>query len=117
MTLIIHVDEKAPRFRGAFSSFVPQKTTGRWRCGKYRLNYGKRPLIMGILNVTPDSFSDGGLFLNTSKAVDQAMRMAEEGADIIDIGGESTRPGALPVSLEDESRRVLPVIERLARRL
>lgn len=72
---------------------------------------------MGILNVTPDSFSDGGLFLSRSKALDRAVQMEEEGADIIDIGGESTRPGSSPVSLEEECQRVLPVIEGLAKRL
>ncbi|HEY5599664.1 MAG TPA: dihydropteroate synthase, partial [Candidatus Manganitrophaceae bacterium] len=72
---------------------------------------------MGILNVTPDSFSDGGFFLNPERAVEQAVRMVEAGADLIDVGGESTRPGALPVSLEEEGRRVLPVLERLAKKL
>ncbi|MBI3802532.1 MAG: dihydropteroate synthase [Nitrospirae bacterium] len=72
---------------------------------------------MAILNVTPDSFSDGGHFFRPRKAVDQALRMEEEGADLIDIGGESTRPGALPVSSVEEARRVLPVIEQLAKRI
>ena len=76
-----------------------------------------RPLIMGILNVTPDSFSDGGLFAAHDAAIAQAERMAQEGADIIDIGGESTRPGHQPVAEEEERRRVLPVIEVLAKRL
>jgi dihydropteroate synthase len=71
---------------------------------------------MGILNVTPDSFSDGGRHADTSAAVDHALRMIDEGADFIDVGGESTRPGAEPVSLEEELRRVLPVIEQLAAR-
>ena len=69
---------------------------------------------MGIVNITPDSFSDGGKFLNHRHAVDHAKRMVDEGVDIIDVGGESTRPGAEPVSLEEERRRVLPVIEQLA---
>ena len=68
---------------------------------------------MGILNVTPDSFSDGGAFLNRDRAVDQALRMQDEGADIIDIGGESTRPGSGAVTVREEIRRVLPVIEEL----
>jgi dihydropteroate synthase len=76
-----------------------------------------RPLIMGILNVTPDSFSDGGLFAAHDAAIAQAERMAQEGADIIDIGGESTRPGHQPVAEEEERRRILPVIEVLAKRL
>ena len=73
----------------------------------------KKPLIMGILNVTPDSFSDGGLYYDTQKAVDHALLMIREGADIIDIGGESTRPFSDPVSEEDECSRVLPVITKL----
>jgi len=77
----------------------------------------KLPLIMGILNLTPDSFSDGGLFNNPDCAVDQALKMEAEGADIIDIGGESTRPGARAISAEEETGRILPVIERLSARL
>ena len=74
-----------------------------------------RPLIMGILNVTPDSFSDGGRFFSTDLAVAQARRMADEGADLIDVGGESTRPqGAIAVTVEEELRRVAPVIEALS---
>lgn len=76
----------------------------------------RRPAVMGILNVTPDSFSDGGVFLSPDKGIAQALRMAEEGADIIDIGGESTRPGAQPVSAQEEIDRVLPVIEALRSR-
>jgi dihydropteroate synthase len=72
-----------------------------------------RPVVMGVLNVTPDSFSDGGEFFDTETAVSQALRMAEEGAVFIDVGGESTRPGAAPVSASEELRRVIPVIERL----
>jgi len=82
------------------------------RCGKYTLDFS-RPLIMGILNVTPDSFSDGGQFFDVEKAVVHAKQMAADGADIIDIGGESSRPGSDPVSEEEELRRVLPVVERL----
>lgn len=72
-----------------------------------------RPLVMGILNITPDSFSDGGDFFSTEQAVDRARRMVEEGADLIDLGGESTRPGAAPVSAQEELDRVIPVIERI----
>jgi dihydropteroate synthase len=70
---------------------------------------------MGIVNVTPDSFSDGGKYESTEKAVEHALKLVEEGADILDIGGESTRPGATPVSLEDELNRVVPVIEQLSK--
>ncbi|AIQ71870.1 dihydropteroate synthase [Paenibacillus odorifer] len=84
-----------------------------YRCGNTDLELGNRTLIMGILNVTPDSFSDGGLWDHPDKAVEHALRMAAEGADIIDIGGESTRPGHQPVGLEEELARVLPVIESI----
>jgi len=82
-------------------------------CGKYKLSLDKT-LIMGILNVTPDSFSDGNLFFNFDKAVEHAKQMAIDGAQIIDIGGESTRPGSLPVTEKEEIRRVKPVVEALA---
>jgi dihydropteroate synthase len=72
------------------------------------------PLIMGVVNVTPDSFSDGGLYLDAGAAVEHGELLAGEGADILDVGGESTRPGAAPVSEEEELRRVVPVVERLA---
>lgn len=72
---------------------------------------------MGVLNITPDSFSDGGLYLNKNRAVVQALKMQDEGADIIDIGGESTRPGAKKVPVKEETRRVVPVIEELAEKL
>ncbi|MGB1885163.1 MAG: dihydropteroate synthase [Gammaproteobacteria bacterium] len=72
-----------------------------------------RPLLMGILNVTPDSFSDGGLYTNTQQAVEHALVMRAEGADIIDIGGESSRPGSMPVPVAEQIRRVVPVIEQL----
>jgi dihydropteroate synthase len=83
------------------------------RCGKFTLDLA-RPLIMGVVNVTPDSFSDGGQFLDAKQAVAHARRLIGEGVDILDIGGESTRPGAAPVTLEEERRRVLPVLEALA---
>lgn len=84
------------------------------KCSNYSLEIGKRTLVMGIVNVTPDSFSDGGQFFDTDKAIKHAKRLAKEGADIIDIGGESTRPGSDPVTLEEEMRRVIPVIEGIA---
>ena len=77
---------------------------------------GERTLIMGILNVTPDSFSDGGQFVSVDEALAHAEQMISEGADIVDVGGESTRPGGEPVSFEEEIRRVVPVIEVLSRR-
>lgn len=82
-----------------------------------KYNLSERTHIMGVLNVTPDSFSDGGKFLSIDKAVSHALKMVEEGADIIDIGGESTRPGSQPVSLEEETQRVIPVIEALAKKI
>ena len=88
----------------------------RLRTSRREMNLGERTLIMGILNVTPDSFSDGGRFDSPEKAVEEGIRMAEEGADILDIGGESTRPGSDPVSPEEEMRRVIPVIRGLASR-
>ncbi|MBM3358059.1 MAG: dihydropteroate synthase [Betaproteobacteria bacterium] len=83
------------------------------QCGKFQLSLA-RPLVMGVVNVTPDSFSDGGLYSDPGHASAHARRLIAEGADILDIGGESTRPGALPVTLDEERRRVLPVIEALA---
>ncbi|WP_028560695.1 dihydropteroate synthase [Paenibacillus pinihumi] len=80
-----------------------------------RLKLGDRTLIMGILNTTPDSFSDGGQYIEPAKAVEHARKLIAEGADIIDIGGESTRPGSQSVSLEEELRRVIPVIEAVRR--
>ena len=82
------------------------------RCGPKTLDLS-RPVVMGVLNVTPDSFSDGGRFLPVEAAVAHGVRLAEEGAAIIDIGGESTRPGAALVSVDEELRRVVPVVERL----
>lgn len=73
-----------------------------------------RPLVMGVVNVTPDSFSDGGAYLEAGAAVTHALRLVEEGADLIDVGGESTRPGAQPVSVAEELARVIPVVERLS---
>ncbi|MFZ0518567.1 MAG: dihydropteroate synthase [Acidobacteriaceae bacterium] len=84
----------------------------RWTLGKHSLALGERTLLVGVVNVTPDSFSDGGNFLSATKAVDHALRLLDEGADILDIGGESTRPGVRPpVSAQEELDRVLPVLE------
>jgi len=87
----------------------------RLRCGPHTLDLSQ-PIVMGILNVTPDSFSDGGRFIDSTRALDHAQRMLEAGAGIIDVGGESTRPGAADVSEEEEIRRVIPVIDALANR-
>jgi dihydropteroate synthase len=89
----------------------------QWELAQRSLPLGGRPCLMGILNITPDSFSDGSRYLDPFKAEDHAAQMVAEGADIIDIGGESTRPGAPPVPTDEELRRVLPIIERLARSL
>ncbi len=91
------------------------KTHYSIRCRKQTFTLGKKTILMGVLNVTPDSFSDGGLFFDKEKAISHGLRMAEEGADIIDIGGESTRPGSKPLELEEELRRVIPVIESIAK--
>jgi dihydropteroate synthase len=87
-----------------------------WRCRDHLFEIGSRALVMGIVNVTPDSFSDGGRFESTAAAVDQALRLVDEGADILDIGGESSRPGAQPVSLDEELARVIPVVREVSRR-
>lgn len=85
-----------------------------WRCGKYELKFD-RPRIMGVLNVTPDSFSDGGEHLDTDAAIAHGLKMLDDGADIIDVGGESTGPGFTPVDPDTEARRVLPVVQALAK--
>ena len=88
----------------------------RWQLRRRSLELGKRTLIAGVLNVTPDSFSDGGFFLDAKAGTEQALRMFDEGADIVDIGGESTRPGKYEaITAEEEQRRVLPVIEEVLR--
>ncbi len=86
-----------------------------YKFGKVEYDLASRTFIMGILNVTPDSFSDGGLYFSTQSAIDRALEIINHGADFIDIGGESTRPGSLPVSAEEEMERVLPVIEELVK--
>ena len=96
-----------------YQSIQTKPTT--WRCGRFLFDFAKRnrPIVMGILNATPDSFSDGGKFRSPKDAIAQAERMLADGVDLIDIGGESTRPGAEPVGLQEELDRVLPVIEAL----
>jgi len=86
-------------------------------CSKgINFDFSKKTYIMGVLNVTPDSFSDGGLYFDKDKAVEQGLRLVEDGADIIDIGGESSRPGSIPVSRDEEIRRTIPVINALAKK-
>jgi dihydropteroate synthase len=87
-----------------------------WQFKERSVTFGRRPLVMGIVNVTPDSFSDGGRFSATELAIEHALRLAAEGADFLDIGGESSRPGAKSVSLEEELARVVPVVRGLAGR-
>ena len=96
-----------------YQSLQQMPTT--WRCGRFLFDFSKRkrPIVMGILNATPDSFSDGGKFRSAKDAIAQAELMIQNGVDLIDIGGESTRPGAEPVDLQEELDRVLPVIEAL----
>jgi dihydropteroate synthase len=88
-----------------------------WRIGDRRFDVSRHALIMGVLNVTPDSFSDGGEFFTPQKAIERGVIMAAEGAHIIDIGGESTRPGSEPVAADEELRRVIPVIEKLRQKI
>src|SRR5450756_1436220 len=95
----------------AIADSLPLRTSRR------KMVFGERTLIMGVINVTPDSFSDGGRFDAPERAVEEGIRMAEEGADILDIGGESTRPGSDPVPAEEERRRVIPVIRALAKKI
>ena len=94
---------------------MESQETDRW--GKLGFAWGKRTYVMGIINVTPDSFSGDGLGYDAEAALEQALRFQDEGADIIDVGGESTRPGSTPVTVEEEKRRVIPVIRLLASRL
>jgi dihydropteroate synthase len=84
-----------------------------WRCRDQTMALGERTIVMGIVNVTPDSFTDGGMYLTTDDAVRHGARLVDEGADVLDVGGESTRPGAEPVDVDEELRRVIPVIEGL----
>ena len=90
------------------------ETRREWNFPGFKYQPATRPLVMGIVNVTPDSFSDGGRFRGLDQAVEQGLKLVHDGADILDIGGESTRPGATPVPLAEELERVIPVIERLA---
>lgn len=92
------------------------ESSRQWRLRTRTLHFTKLPCLMGIVNVTPDSFSDGGKFATQDSAVDQALRLAAQGADILDIGGESTRPYSTPVTEDEELRRVIPVVQAIAER-
>jgi dihydropteroate synthase len=94
----------------------PKTLTHSLTCNAHVFDLNARPCLMGILNVTPDSFSDGGLYLDQRLAIEHGLNLAAQGADIIDVGGESTRPGSRPVDADEEMRRVLPVVQELAGR-
>lgn len=94
---------------------APQSSPAPLVVGSRTFNLSHRPILMGIVNVTPDSFSDGGLFFDPQAALDQALQLAADGADILDIGGESTRPFAEPVSVQEELQRVIPLIQAIRR--
>jgi dihydropteroate synthase len=87
-----------------------------WKCGRFNLPLGRKTYVMGILNATPDSFSGDGTGADLEAALRRAQQMIEDGADILDIGGESTRPGAAPVSAAEEVRRVVPLVQQLTRK-
>src|SRR5438128_9954167 len=84
-----------------------------WKIGDRIFDLSRQGLIMGVLNVTPDSFSEGGKFFAAEKAIEHGLKMAADGADIVDVGGESTRPGGVPIVADEELRRVIPVVEKL----
>lgn len=104
----------------AFDSDSPLATrfprrAGHWQLGRTTLSFDRMPRLMGIVNVTPDSFSDGGRFFVHEQAVAQALTLVDQGADMIDVGGESTRPYAVPIDADEELRRVIPVVEHICR--
>src|SRR3954451_9619637 len=106
--------EKAPT-QAAFHwpADLPARAT-HWQLARRRIEFARRPLLMGIVNVTPDSFSDAGQFLDASAAIDRAFELVEQGADILDVGGESTRPYSTPMEAPIELARVMPVLQALA---
>jgi dihydropteroate synthase len=106
------VSSEGANLPSAGRASLPAAPLPSLRCGRFSLSLA-RPLVMGVVNVTPDSFSDGGRYVEPAAAVAHAKRLVEEGADILDVGGESSRPGALPVSAEEELERVLPVLDAL----
>jgi dihydropteroate synthase len=102
-----------PTLKPSIKAVTGAQASGGFDCRGKSIPLGERTIIMGILNVTPDSFSDGGQYNRLDKAVKRAVEMADEGADIIDVGGESTRPGSTPVPLEEELERVIPIVEAI----
>ena len=96
---------------------IYMRTGFTWQLPRTSIQLGRRTLVMGILNVTPDSFSDGGKYLNLDTAVDRGQAIEAEGADLLDIGGQSTRPGSIPIAEEEEIKRVIPAVELLATKL
>ena len=102
-------DKEIGSTRGDASFF----RTDVWRLRTQTIHFGELPAVMGIVNVTPDSFSDGGNFFDHSRAIEHGLQLAKQGAAILDVGGESTRPDAEPVSEQEELRRVIPVVEKL----
>ena len=110
------LSDETRQIADALAATIDADERTRWtlRCGRRELAVGTRTLLMGIVNVTPDSFSDAGQFLDASAAIEHGRRLAGEGADLLDVGGESTRPGAQAIDAEGECQRVLPVIEALA---
>jgi dihydropteroate synthase len=108
----VDATDDSSRLYSGLGAGHPALAAGRWELRRGALSLD-RPVVMGILNVTPDSFSDGGRFFGPADAIRQARRMAEEGADLIDVGGESTRPGAPAVSADEEAARIVPVVRAL----
>ncbi|MCK9555086.1 dihydropteroate synthase [bacterium] len=108
-----------PRIAGLISEKVSGKSScpPEFRFGREKITFDKGPAVMGVVNITPDSFYDGGKFFSVESAVERALRLAAEGADILDIGGESTRPGSKGVSPDEELRRIIPVIKKVKRRV
>ncbi len=113
--LTTDISAELSEFLGEGLKFLTEDKIVIWKCGDKILKLGANPVIMGIVNVTPDSFSDGGRFSDRDRAVEHALALVEQGAEIIDIGGESTRPGAEKVNTQEEMDRVIPVIEQVRR--
>ena len=113
--MLLHVETRGPTSVNKRARVLVSPMMGGtiWKIAGREIDLSHRGMIMGVLNVTPDSFSDGGKFFSSEAAIAQGEQMARDGAQIIDVGGESTRPGAEPISADEELRRVLPVIKKL----